>query len=936
MKALKIVVEKPPAYVHAEQDREYLHVGQTLRGWVQLDEARRPKTSEIRWVDGRGRVLGRTAGRYDAYQRRLTFSFALDQNPFWIHFIECDLEGERQAERAQFSVSPTSQGWETMPAITWATYPYGEFYDRLQEVGVNGQVAYKMAPFDATTQNGMRFYVDQGTHQEISLYHRPFKAYWEDMPIPTGGVGGYRRHWQSLLDQYRRLRAQARKQGVSISRNAHARKLLWRRHCPNDPGTVTIAGERFAAVVRQHKGFRPLFQNIADEAGIADQTQPFDFCYCPYCMDKFRILLRARYGTLTELNRQWGSDFAEWDAVFPPTCDETMEANRKGGGGARPFNFAGWADHREFMDDTFAHFFHRMAEVGRAIDPAGTYSQGGTQWPTAYGGWDYAKITRTVDAIIPYNLGGSQELVRSLRPQMMNLSPFFGDDERHVRGLWQTYLHGDAGVIFWDADEKTGRFVTRPGAKPSRRARLFGPALREIRGGVARQCRLWKREDDAIGLLYSQPSERAHWMLETLADHPKMEWFDRVYRSRYAHVRMSWQKLVEDRQFQYRYVSYLDLDEKKLDLSAFKMLILPESLALSETQATALRDFVHGGGTLVADGRVGRMTANCRQRMDGALDDLFGVRHAAALRMKPGPRLRPARRAEGPWLDAPAGARNWRALDGDLRLADGFGAQTAAYAGQAPALIRRRYGSGWAVLLNADVAGYETDRYRTRHAGAEAWRAVFDALAEMAGLSRAMTVTDAAAGTSAGIETTQWRQGGAQLFSAILNREFRLSGVGEALKDDDLAHFEKDRNLSLSFPEPAHTWDARTGEYLGRTDSVRARLPRLSPLILSRLPYRVRGVTLRLPARVSAGERVELDMALKTDGAPADHVLRVDVHAPDGQWLHWYSATPETCAGKARHAFRLAFNDTPGTWRVNVRDTVTGLATEKSLRVTKG
>ncbi len=947
MKALKIHVDVPGKFVHAVEDREFLRVGQKLTGWVQLDEPRRPRSSQVRWVDGHGRVLGRTGGEYDAYARRLNFRFDLDQNPFWVHYIECDLEGRRQAERTKFYVCPTTQGWETMPAITWATYPYGDYYDRLKEVGVNGQIAYRMSPFEATVENAMRFYVDQCSYWEISLYHRPFKAYWEDAPIPRGSVGSYARHWQSLIGQYKRLRAQAKKEGVRISRNEHCRKLLWRKECPNDPGTVKIAGDQFAAVVRQHKGFRPLFQNIADEAGITDQTRPFDFCYCPWCMDKFRLRLQARYGTLGELNRQWGTDFANWDEVFPLTCDETMDANARAAGGLRgsrtrggskgvsPLNFASWADHREFMDDTFAHFFHQMAEVGRQVDPIGTFSQGGCQWPTVYGGWDYARVTRTVDAIIPYNLGGNQEIIRSIRPDLKNLSPFFGDDERHIRGLWYAYVHGDAGVIFWDNDEKTGRFVTRPSGKLSRRGRRFGPALREIRGGYAQQFAAWPRMDDPIGLLYSQPTERAHWMLESMGERGKIEWFDRVYRSRYVHVRFSWQQLIEDRQLQYRYVSYLDIDEKRIDLAQFRLLVLPETIAVSDGLVAALRDFVSGGGVLVADGRAGQMSGNCRQQPAGLLDDLFGVVHGRAVGPKSGPALRPVGRDRRPWIALHKGVRRLRASDSALRLAPGSGAEAAASAGPAPAIIRRKVGAGWAVYLNADVIDYELDRFRTGSDRGQALRQIFDALADMAGIERAVTVEEPDAGTSAGIELTRWGQRGGRMFAALLNRPWRVSGVGETLKDEAFEDFEKDRRVTLAFPDKAHTWNSRSGQYLGLVDRISARLPRLTPLIVSRLPYRVRGLEVTSPGRVAAGGPVQIAARLKVAGEPADHVLRVDVHQPDGQWCHWYSGTVTARDGAAAHSIRLAFNDPPGVWRITVRDTVTGTTVHKQFRVTR-
>ncbi|MCG3179915.1 MAG: hypothetical protein BIFFINMI_02265 [Phycisphaerae bacterium] len=930
LKAVKIHVDVPQLYLHTEEDREFLKVGQKLTGYVQLDGPGRPKSIEIRWVDSHNRVLGRSAGKLDAYQRRVHFEFQVNQSPFWVHFIECDIDGKTQSERAQFAISPVREGWWSAPAITWANYPSGDFYDRLQEVGVNGHIAYRTAPFDHVARSGMRFYVDQMAYFNISLYHRPFKTYWETAPLPTGSVGHFSDHWKTLIEQYKRLRAQAKKEGVQISRNAHARKLLWRRHCPNDPGTWTITAERVQAVVRQHKGYRPLFFNIADEAGITDQTRPFDFCYCDWCMDQFRLKLQKRYGTLTELNAQWGTDFATWGEVFPLTCDETMAAQGKG----RPWNFASWADHREFMDDTFADHFRRMRLVGKDVDPITDFSQGGCQWPTIYGGWDYAKVTRDIDALIPYNLGGNQEIIRSVRPNVKNLSPFFGDDARHVRGLWSAYIHGDAGVIFWDNDEKKGRFVTRPSGKLAHRGKVFGPALREMRGGYAQQFQTWSREDDPIGLLYSQPNERAHWMLETLVD--DVEWFDRVYRSRYVRTRFGWQNLIEDRQLQYRYVSYLDIDEGNIDLSRFRMLVLPETIALSDTLVRALRDYVVNGGVLVADGRVGRMTANCRQTAAGLLDDLFGVTSPKELNLKCGAKLKAVSASEEPWLAFDSNISHLNAADAGLRLARSGNAEAAAVAGQAPAIIRRQVGSGWAVLLNIEVGSYVADRYLADSPRGQLLRELLDVLCELAGVELALDVTsDDAVGTM-GVEVTRFSQRGCTMVAALLNRQFRVSGIGETLQEKDLEAFESDRKLTLHFPDVAFTWNSRTGEYLGHVDQVTQKLPCLTPLIVSRLPYRVRGIDLTLPGKPTPGGRTaDVVVRIKADGELADHVVRVDVYQPDGTWCYWYSDSVVAAGGEARLAIPLAFNDPAGRWKVTVRDTVTGATRSGTLRVGK-
>jgi hypothetical protein len=934
MKAASIVVNRPPKFVQAAEDRDFLRAGEKLTGCVTLDAPGRPKRIDIRWRDCRGRLLGSTAGRYEAYNRRVHFEFDIPPTPFWLHAIECEINGVLQQARAEFSISPTTQGWETMPAVTWATYPDGNFHDRLQEVGVNGEIAFKMKQFENVSANAMRFYVDNSTPDEISVYHRPGRLFWEpaeDAKPPYVCWGrGFRDNWKAIQQRYVRMRARAQKDGLMISRDLHFRKLFWRDFCPNAPGTATEAGERLAGVVRLHKGFRPLFYNMADEAGITDQCKPFDYCYCPWCMDKFRRQLEQRYRTLSRLNAEWGTDFRIWDDVYPLTTDETMDAQRKG----QPLNFASWNDHRAFMDDTFADFFRRVREEGRHWDPIGDFSQGGCQAPSAFGGWDYAKVIKHIDAMIPYNIGGNQEVIRSVRPSLKNLSPFFGDQERLVRGIWSAYIHGDAGIVFWDADEKTGRFVMRPSGKPSRRGKLFGPVLREIRGGYAQQFKTWARCDDPIGLLYSQPSLRAHWLIEAMDRRKQSEWFAiDGDDGRYQHVRLSWQQLIEDRQLQYRYVSYLDVDEGEIDLSAFKLLILPETLAISAQLATALSDFVFNGGVLVADGRCGRMAGNGRQVADGVLDGLFGVVHGAALGLKPAAAIRPLPAGANPWHVFDKSVTALRASDNDLRLAPGSGASAAAMAGAAPALIRRPFGKGWAVYLNADMHSYNWDRYDLARPAPAALRSIFDTLTALAGVVPAVRMQEQQLGTTTGIELTRFAQGAGEMCVALTNRTYRVSGIGEKLTENTLDVFETKRPVTFTFPSAAHTWNSRTGKYLGNTSEVTQTLAPLTPLIVSRLPYHVKGIAIEAPARLARGETAAMRLSLKANGRMVDHALRVDVYKPDGQWCYAYSSVVQAPEGRGEHAFTPALDDPKGVWRVTVRDTVTGTAAERLLRI---
>ncbi len=362
MKAVRITLVRPSRFQRHERDRDFFCVGQKLRGRVWLDGPGRPKTCEVRWLDARGRLCGVTAGKLVAAERHLAFEFTLDHSIVPSNRIECSIDGVDQGLREPFIISPPHEPWLDLHTFTWASYPIGPIYDQLQAIGIDGTISYKMSTYEAIVESGFKCYVDQSSPDEISTYHRPYLQFWE---APAGeeqgiaGASGYLQRWRALQQQYKRARKAAAP--LDVAAHAHFRKLLWREHCPNDPGVRKIAFERFNELVKMKMGIRPTFLNMADEPGIGDQAAPFDFCYCNHCMRLFRQRMEARYGTLDAMNAAWGTDFETWTAVFPLSTDETIR-RAKAGGAKRPYNFASWNAHRAFMDDTFVDFFDKMQQ----------------------------------------------------------------------------------------------------------------------------------------------------------------------------------------------------------------------------------------------------------------------------------------------------------------------------------------------------------------------------------------------------------------------------------------------------------------------------------------------------------------------------------------------------------------------------------------------
>lgn len=112
-----------------------------------------------------------------------------------------------------------------------------------------------------------------------------------------------------------------------------------------------------------------------------------------------------------------------------------------------------------------------------------------------------------------------------------------------------------------------------------------------------------------VGLVYSQQSARAFdgEESERTVQRPILGWY---------------QMLIEARMpFDMVHDHLLDAEA----LAKYRVLILPNTVAISDRQADQLREFVVGGGTLVATYRTSLLDEHGRERGDFALGDLFGV-----------------------------------------------------------------------------------------------------------------------------------------------------------------------------------------------------------------------------------------------------------------------------------------------------------------------
>ena len=131
--------------------------------------------------------------------------------------------------------------------------------------------------------------------------------------------------------------------------------------------------------------------------------------------------------------------FASWDTVVPFSTDKVK--NRMGSGGAEPrgkpdwgevqaikfdlqaarkdptrWNFAPWCDFRTYMDTALTRALSEIRAAAKATDPNAKVGIEGTQMPSAFGGYDLARLATALDWVEPYDIGSAREIFGSFMP----------------------------------------------------------------------------------------------------------------------------------------------------------------------------------------------------------------------------------------------------------------------------------------------------------------------------------------------------------------------------------------------------------------------------------------------------------------------------------------------------------------------------------------
>jgi hypothetical protein len=697
------------------------------------------------------------------------------------------------------------------------------------------------------------------------------------------------------------------------------KQFLRRTPSFNDPDFLKSLSDIVRASARNKARYNMDYYFVGDEGSLTSYGDAVDFDWSPQALQQFREWLKAEYRTLAALNKEWRTSFSEWSAVVPYTTEEAKKSR----------NFAPWADHRTFMEITFARTYQAARDAAIEGDSDAHIAVSGTQATNAYDGADWSRLDRVIDDFLSYDGGNQWDMHRSFaKPNaMIGFWTGYGSHGLAVQNaIWTAAIHKVLHPnIFWMYS------FLNPDLTYSASARDMGRAFSSLRSeGVGKLLMESKRQHDRIALYYSMPSIHAASILgyHQRSSDDDDEVPDKA-RLSFPANRDGWVRTIKDLGLQFEFVSSEEVAANQISNDKYKVLILPLSFALSPEEVKNIEAFVIRGGVVIADAATGLMDEHCGWAETQALNKLFGITTNATDK-------REIKLSKGDIRTTDEGIR-WGLAAKDLagfavaepEIKPASSTALLKIAGSDAALVNH-VGKGWTVYLNTVFDQYP--KQRALKFGGSSYRVLTRAILAKAAVHPPIEVLAADGNPLTQAQIARYRFSNAEILTIVKENVAIAAIVGQGgvtvYNDSNLGQVAK-QELTIKLPRKFYVADVRSGKQFGFTNVIQSSTLIGDALVLGISPE---PGALRLEGPTSASRGQHSSFTLSSS-ITSPGIVRCHIFAPDGTRLPIYSTNVLLKAGRATFILPFALNDATGKYVIRATDVVTGARAEHTIEL---
>jgi hypothetical protein len=153
--------------------------------------------------------------------------------------------------------------------------------------------------------------------------------------------------------------------------------------------------------------------------------------------------------------------------------------------------------------------------------------------------------------------------------------------------------------------------------------------------------------------------------------------------------------------------------------------------------------------------------------------------------------------------------------------------------------------------------------------------------------------------------------------------EIDLSDSGQKVKTAEVP-------LEIALPKAGYVTEMRTGKHYGKTGRVEVLLPKAGPVILSVLPYEVKGLKVNIGAGKITEGRLPIDVSIDAKGTLLDHVVHAEFLDAQGQVVPESVVNLPLAEGRYKGAIDCSFVPGDGPWTFRLTDVASAVVWQKT------